>query len=79
MSLTEEILQHIQSLPDSLKAEVLDFVEYLEHKSKESDEEKEWSAMSLSSAMRGMEEELVSYEMDDLFHVYYKNGNKSEY
>ena len=32
MTVTDKIMQHIQSLPESLQAEVLDFVEYLEAK-----------------------------------------------
>lgn len=66
MTLTEEIVHHIQSLPDSLKAEVLDFVEYLEIKSKKSEEEIDWSALSLSFAMRSMEKELTPYTIGDL-------------
>ena len=65
MSLTEEIIQHIETLPESLKVEVLDFVEYLELKSKEG-EEAQWSALSLSFAMRGMEKEPSIYTSDDL-------------
>ena len=66
MTLTEEIFQHIQVLPESLKAEVLDFVEYLELKSKKTEEEIDWSTLSLSFAMRGMESEQTSYTIDDL-------------
>jgi len=66
MTLTEEIIHHIQTLPDPLKAEVLDFVEYLELKTKKVEEEIDWSALSLSSAMRGMEKELTPYTIGDL-------------
>lgn len=66
MTLTEEIIQHIQTLPEPLKSEVLDFIEYLELKSKKVEEEIDWSALSLSSAMRGMEKETTPYSMDDL-------------
>lgn len=66
MTLTEEIFQHIQTLPESLKAEVLDFVEYLELKSKKNEEDRDWSTLSLSFAMRGMESEPASYTIDDL-------------
>ena len=66
MTLTEEIVHHIQSLPYSLKAEVLDFVEYLEIKSKKSEEEIDWSTLSLSFAMTGMEKELTPYTIGDL-------------
>ena len=66
MTLTEEIIQHIQTLPEPLKVEVLDFVEYLELKSKKVEEEIDWSVLSLSSAMRGMEKETTHYSIGDL-------------
>jgi len=44
----------IQELPESKKAEVLDFVEYLKSKT----DERDWSEFSLSSAMGGMEDEI---------------------
>jgi len=51
MNLGEKIIRYIQELPESKKAEVLDFVEYLRNKT----EERNWSEFSLSSAMKGME------------------------
>ena len=54
MTVMDKIVQHIQSLPESLQAEVLDFVEYLEAKMGKN--EADWTAFSLSSAMRGMED-----------------------
>ena len=66
MTLTEEIIQHVQTLPEPLKAEVLDFVEYLELKTKKVEEEMDWSALSLSSAMRGVEKEATPYSVSDL-------------
>jgi hypothetical protein len=62
MTLEEKIIKEIQELPESKKAEVLDFVEYLKTKT----EERGWSDLSLSSAMRGMEEEESMYSIDDL-------------
>ena len=62
MSLEDKIIQQIHDLPENKKAEVLDFVEYLKTKS----EEKDWSDLSLSSAMRGMENEVTPYSLDDL-------------
>ena len=64
MTVTDKIMQHIQSLPESLQAEVLDFVEYLEAKTGKG--EADWTAFSLSSAMRGMEEEQMLYIANDL-------------
>jgi hypothetical protein len=62
MSLEEKIIQQVHDLPEHKKVEVLDFVEYLRTKS----EEKEWSDLSLSSAMRGMEDENTPYSLNDL-------------
>jgi hypothetical protein len=62
MSLEEKIIEGIRDLPESNKAEVLDFVEYLKTKT----EEKDWSVFSLSSAMRGMEDENPPYSLRDL-------------
>jgi hypothetical protein len=66
MSITEAIRQHVQRLPASLQAEVLDFVEYLLAKT-ERREAREWSDLSLAFAMRGMEgEEIPTYTAADL-------------
>ena len=66
MSITETIRQHVQRLPASLQAEVLDFVEYLLAKT-ERREAREWSDLSLALAMRGMEdEEIAMYTTADL-------------
>lgn len=62
MSLEDKIIQQVHDLPENKKAEVLDFVEYLKTKN----EEKDWSDLSLSSAMRGMENEDTLYSLDDL-------------
>ncbi|MBU4320497.1 MAG: DUF2281 domain-containing protein [Thermodesulfovibrionales bacterium] len=70
MSLSEKILKHIQELPEPFQAEVLDFVEYLESKTKKGKkiegEETDWSELSLSFAMRGMEDEYSPYSLNDL-------------
>jgi hypothetical protein len=62
MNLDEKIIRHIQELPESKKAEVLDFVEYLRSKT----EERDWSEFSLSSAMSGMENEVAPYSLEDI-------------
>lgn len=70
MSLSEKILKHIQEMPESFQAEILDFVEYLESKIKKGKkidrEETEWSELSLSYAMRDMENEYSPYSLNDL-------------
>ncbi len=70
MSLPENIIKHIQNLPESFQAEVLHFVEYLESKinkgKKYKGEETDWSELSLSFAMRDMEDEYSPYSLSDL-------------
>jgi len=56
MPIVEKIHQGVQRLPTNVQAEVLDFIEYLLAKT-ERQEERDWSDLSLASAMRGMEEE----------------------
>ena len=73
MTLPEKIIQHLQKLPESVQAEVLDFVEYLELKvggHQNFQDERDWSTLSLSYAMRGMEDEQTSYSANDLKEVF---------
>ena len=65
MTLDEKIYQYIQKLPRSFQEELLDFVEYLVMKA-EQQEQRDWVSLSLSSAMRDMEDEPVSYSLSDL-------------
>jgi hypothetical protein len=65
MSLEKIIIQHVHALPESEKAEVLNFIEYLRTKI-EKKERQNWTELSLSSAMRGMEDEQTPYSLDDL-------------
>jgi hypothetical protein len=70
MVVEERIQQHIQRLPVSLQAEVLDFVEYLVAKA-ERQEKAEWSTLSVAFAMRGMEDETEAvYTTVDLKDVF---------
>jgi len=62
MSVAEQILQHVSSLPEAAQSEVLDFVEYLEAKSDRTN----WSEFSLAQAMRGMESEKELYSLKDI-------------
>jgi len=70
MALPERICERVRELPDRLQAEVLDFVEYLLCRSQtrsQCDDDRAWSAFSLASAMRGMEEEEETpYTLDDV-------------
>ena len=65
MTLDEKIYQYVQRLPLSFQEELLDYVEYLLMKA-EQQENKDWESLSLSSAMRDMGEEQVSYSLSDL-------------
>ena len=70
MAVAEKIHEYVQRLPERLQAEVLDFVEYLLMKAERESmvqAEQEWSGLSLSLAMRGMEdEEGPEYSVSDL-------------
>ena len=59
MLLSEEIQKILERLPASLQIEVLDFVEFIATKSEREaqQERQDWHNLSLSSAMRGMEDE----------------------
>jgi hypothetical protein len=63
MIVAEGIHQCVQKLPESLQAEVLDFVEYLllkvERETTHQDEHA-WPNLSLALAMRGMEDDRIS-------------------
>ena len=65
MTLDEKIYEYVQKLPRSFQQELLDYVEYLLMKA-EQQERKDWGSLSLSSAMRDMEDESVSYSLADL-------------
>ena len=62
MSLEDKTIKEIQDLPESKKAEVLDFVGYLKARA----EDKDWSVFSLSSAMQDMEDENSPYSLGHL-------------
>ena len=65
MNLADKIIKNIKELPESKQIEVLDFVEYLKTKT-ERQENIEWSMLSLSAAMCGMEDEQSHYSLNDL-------------
>ena len=70
MNMSKEISEHVEKLPEVLQAKVLDFVEYLESKisrdNRRGVEDEDWSQLSLSFAMRGMEDEFPTYSLDDV-------------
>ncbi len=65
MSVTEKIAHDLQTLPAAAQAEVLDFVEFLKSKTAPA-EDADWSAFSLTQAMRGLETEPDLYSETDL-------------
>ena len=70
MTTGDRIQQYLQRLPKRLQDEVLDFVEFLLAKAELKDaarDENEWSSISLSFAMREMEDEATpEYSESDL-------------
>ncbi len=69
MTTLDHISQHLQTLPEPVLREVLDFVEFLKsrHKiPKDREEDTMWTDLSLTSAMRGMEDEKTSYTLTDI-------------
>jgi len=65
MALDERIYQYAQKLPYSLQEELLDFIQYLLMKA-EQKERQEWLSLSLSSAIRDMEDEPALYSLADI-------------
>ena len=74
MTVIERIHQHVQRLPAPFQTEVLDFVEYLLLKIERGATYQDafaWSDLSLSLAMRGMEDEdTPNYSIADLKEVF---------
>jgi hypothetical protein len=70
-----ELIETLQNLPQDKRAEVFDFVEFLAAKAKIASatqhEPEEWTdsefaQFAMRQALRGMEDEAVSYTHDDL-------------
>ncbi len=69
MTIAEQIFHHLATLSEKEQSEVLDFVEFLESRSRERSQRPEnetWSAFSLEAAMRGLEDDPVEYNVADL-------------
>ena len=65
MSTTERIIQELSGLQPERQSEVLDFIEFVKEKEKKK-EENLFFESSLSSAMRGMEDEDAIYSEADI-------------
>ena len=69
MNISQKIIESIKTLPESKQIEIFDFVEYLKQKS-EKEADIVWSNLSVTSAMRGMEDEESHYSETDLKEIY---------
>jgi len=65
MTLDEKIHRYVQKLPHSFQEELFDFVQYLLMKA-EHQEKQDWASLSLSSAMRDIEDEPTLYSISDI-------------
>jgi hypothetical protein len=65
MTLDEKIHRYVKKLPYSFQEELFDFVQYLLMKA-EQQENRNWASLSLSSAMRDIEDEPVLYRISDI-------------
>ncbi|MBL4818160.1 MAG: DUF2281 domain-containing protein [Deltaproteobacteria bacterium] len=70
--ITSDISDQVERLPADLQTEVLDFVQYLNEKQKkeEDSERKDWSQISLEGALRGIEEDPVTYTKKDIKEIF---------
>jgi len=70
MTIVDQIQQRVRKLPVTSQVEVLDFAEYLLSKidrEMAGSEDEAWRDLSLTSAMRGMEDEqMPEYTTNDL-------------
>ena len=65
MTLDEKIHRYAQKLPYSFQEELFDFVQYLLMKA-EQQEKQDWASLSLSSAVRDIEDEPALYNISDI-------------
>ena len=66
MTTLEKIVENLKTMPESVHAEVLDYVEYLKSKKDTGGESYDWGGLSLDSAMRGIAEEASPYGIQDI-------------
>lgn len=70
MTTAQAIARHVDALPEAAQREILDFVEFIESRTRSPhvvrEGDRAWSAFSLSSAMRGMADEPSLYTIADL-------------
>ncbi len=69
MSTIEILKLKAERLPDALQREAVDFVDYLLQKLEgKTDENNQWSAFSMQNAIRGFEDDPVTYSKEDIKH-----------
>ncbi len=67
MSTLEIITEKAERLPAALQREVADFADYLLSRfEKKDDEDRQWSSISMQNAVRGFEDDPVTYSKDDI-------------
>lgn len=67
MSTIELIAGKAKQLPQELQEEVADFTDYLLRKFEQNGtQDREWSSVSIQNAVRGFEDDAVTYSMDDV-------------
>ena len=65
MKTVDRIYEETRALPETVQREVLDFVEYLAHKLQK--ENAGWSELSVTAALRGLEDEVwPEYRYEDM-------------
>ena len=69
MNITAKLLENINKLPESKQLELADFVERLTQTA-DNEEGLNWYDSSVTSALRDMENEELSYTINDLKEVY---------
>ena len=66
MTTLEKIVENLKKMPESVHAEVLNYVEYLKSKETGDGESYNWGEFALESAMRGIGEEPRPYGAQDI-------------
>ena len=69
MNISAKLLENINKLPESKQLELADFVERLTQTA-DNKEGLNWYYLSVTSALRDMENEELSYTINDLKEVY---------
>lgn len=66
MTVTEKILIKLRSLPQSAESEILGYLEFLAFRESHGADSADESILSVTAAMRGMEQDDEEYTMADI-------------